>query len=173
MASRFDDFIEFRGGCAILDTLSVPPGSIVNTSFSQSPGNRLAASKVVHQQHVNCELAEQDTAVAAIERLAFIANAAGELADLKAAVITAADDATREVDIDLLKSTAGGAFATVLTAPLQFTDADTDLVVKTASLATAAYVAGDVFKLVVTVAGGAGNQAKGLLATIAKNENPS
>ena len=119
------------------------------------------------------ELAEQASAVVAIEKLLFIANGAGTLDKLEATVITAATGADRTVNIDLLKSTAGGSFASVLTATLEFDNVDVALTPTEATLSTTAYISGDIFKLTVAVVGAAGNQAIGLVASLTKSENPN
>lgn len=166
-------YTELRGGLTVLQSLNVPSGSITNDAFSTSSTQRLAASKSVHQQHMSAELAEQNTAVAAIEKLLFIANASGTLDGFSAAVVTVADDASRTIDVDLQKSTGGGAFTTVLSASSDFTNSSTALTAVDSTISSASYVAGDIFKIVVTVAGGSGNQAKGLIATLTKSENPN
>lgn len=173
MATIFENYAEFRNGLTILGQLNLPTSSLGNDNWSASSTQRLASSKAVHQQHMSVELAEQGTAVAAIEKLLFIANGDGTLDAFSAAVVTVADDASRTIDVDLQKSTGGGAFATVLSASADFTNGSTALTAVDGTISSAAYVAGDIFKIVVTVAGGSGNQAEGLVATLTKSENPS
>lgn len=78
----------------------------------------------------------------------------------------------RTVNVDLQKSTGGGAFATILSATIQFTSADTIRTVKAGSLSSTSLVAGDLLQIVVTVAGAAGNQAQGLTVMVDIQEAP-
>jgi hypothetical protein len=86
---------------------------------------------------------------------------------------TVATGADRTVNVDLQKSTGGGAFATVLSATIQFTNGSTARVVSSATISSAACVVGDLLRVVVTVAGAAGAQALGLIATLHVREDPS
>lgn len=122
---------------------------------------------------IDVELAEQGTAVAAIEKLLHAGRADGEIKGVEAFVVTAADDASREVDVDVQKSSGGGAFSSILDSAIQFTSSDTGLSPKSGTITDAEYEDGDVFKAVVTVAGASGNQAKGLHLTVTVAEDPA
>ena len=108
----------------------------------------------------------EGTAIVAESRLVFIAKAAGTLVAVKAAVFLGATGADRTVDVDVQKSTGGGATATVLSANIQFVDATTDLTVSSGTISASTYAASDIFEVVITVAGAAGNQAQGLIVSL-------
>lgn len=170
----FTDHIEAQAGLTVSGSnLVLPSGVLTTANWSSSSAARLESAKAVHSQVESFEIVEQNTTVIAIEKLLFIANGAGTLNKLEATVITAATGADRTVNIDLLKSTAGGSFATVLSATLEFDNVDVALTPTTATLNTTAYLASDIFKIVVTIAGAAGNQALGCVVSVTKSENPS
>lgn len=169
-----NDLLEARAGLSVSgNTLVLPDSSLTNTNWSSAAANRLESAKAVHTQVESVELFEQATPVIAVERLLFIANGAGTFDKLEAAVVTIATGGDRTVNIDLQKSTGGGAFATVLTGTLEFDSADVNLTPTTATFTTTAYSSSDIFKLVITVAGAAGNQALGLIVSTTKSENPN
>lgn len=86
------------------------------------------------------------------------------------AVATGGD---RTVNVDLQKSTGGGAFSTILSATLLFNSSSTLLTAASGSFTSTAVQAGDVLKVIVTVAGAAGAQAIGLHVTLIVAETPS
>ncbi len=134
---------------------AIPPGEIGYTKLEQ------------HLHAESVELAEQATVITALEKLAHVALAAGTVVAGKLFLVLKATDVSRTVDVDLQRSTAGGAFATILTATTQFTSSSANLTAVSVSIDPVKknYIAGDCFKWVVTVAGGSGTQAKGLIAT--------
>lgn len=98
---------------------------------------------------------------------------AGVLQQLAAAITEViATGADRTVTIDLQKSTGGGAFASVLSSTLVFNSSSTLRLASLAALNTTTFIAGDLFKLTVTVAGAAGAQAQGLTIHLAAYEAP-
>lgn len=96
-----------------------------------------------------------------------IASAAGSLMSLEAAITgVIATGADRTVTIDLQKSTGAGAFATVLSAVLTLNNASVLRTLQAATITTLPFVDGDILRLVIAVAGAAGNQAQGLIVTL-------
>lgn len=132
----------------------------------------LAANKLVHQKTAAVELAEAATAVVAIDKLLLIASASGTLQAFEAAIVVQATGADRTVTVDLHRSTAGGAFATVLSTTVDITNSTTILVPVAGVISTTTVADGDIYKIVCTVAGSAGAQAKGLIAHLVYDENP-
>lgn len=127
----------------------------------------LAASKHIRHQSIDVELFGPSTTVAAVTRVLHIVRgsqhvALGLEATICGAIATGAD---RTVTIDLQKSTGGGAFASILSSTIQFTDASTLRTAIAAVIDSANLIAGDILQLVVTVAGAAGDQATGLNIT--------
>lgn len=102
-----------------------------------------------------------------------IRGATADVISLEAAVTeTIATGADRTVTIDLQKSTAGGAFASILTSTLVLNNASVLRIAQAAVLAAgAALVTGDLLRLSVAVAGAAGNQALGLVIRVILRED--
>lgn len=133
----------------------------------------IAASKLQHRVPLAYHQAP-GTAVVAATADVFIARADGDLISFEAAITGAlADDASRHVTIDLQKSTSGGAFATVLTAVIDLTSSSTLRTAVAAAISSAPFVDGDIFRIVVAVSGGGGNQAQGLCVSLRLDEEPN
>lgn len=113
------------------------------------------------------------TAITAKTEHVHIAKFAGIVKSIEAS-IHAAITGDNTVVIDVHRSTGGAAFATILSSALTI---NSGTAVRTATAATidAAkddYVAGDVFAVIVTVAG-SGTQAQGLNVTVFFEESPA
>lgn len=148
---------------------TAPENSIGNNAVNA--GDPLDADKVQHNRSLNVELAEGAAAIVAINKLLFVARSDCTILEFTGTIVVQATGGDRTVSIDLQKSTGGGAFATICTTPVQITNATTILVPVAAVLASATLVAGDLLRAVVTVAGAAGNQAKGLLINLSIDED--
>lgn len=143
-------------------SIKLPSGAVSNAAIQANAA--IDASKVIsniskhYQQNTNA-------GVAADNQFCHIVNGTTcTLAYVKAMVDTAATGADRTVNIDLQRSTAGGAFATVLTSTILFNNASTARTAISGTITTSTLSQGDILKWVVTVAGAAGNQAIGVLA---------
>lgn len=165
----------YRGAVSFAGTVSLPSSSVSNTNIvAGSSGNRITADKVVHQQVKSGELYGPTTTIAALTKDGVHrAYGSGTLVEFAAWIQVAADDASRTVTVDLQKSTSGGAYATVLSSTIGFTNASTVRVALTGTISSTSYVAGDTFRVVVSVAGGSGNQATGLSYALTLTENPA
>lgn len=162
----------FHGTITFAGDVVLPDGVVDDAAIHASAA--IAATKLEHQHVLSRQLADDTTAIAAGDELLYIVRgAAGEVVSIEAAIVTAATGADRTVTVDLQKSTAGGAFSTVLTTTVNITNATTVLVpvAGVVNASTGALVDGDILKLVWTVAGSAGNQAKGLVCTINLRED--
>lgn len=151
-----------------------PAGSIANAAIAAgSAGNYVTATKLGQQRVVTLELFESTTDCAALTiNIASIVGLTGVLTSFKAACITKATT-DKTTTIDLKRSTGGGAFATMLSAVITKSTADTDRVFEAATLASTALVAGDILQAVVAVtAGTGGNQNKGLIVELVFTEDP-
>ena len=146
---------------------NAPPGSISDSDIEAAAA--IDATKLIHQFPLH--VAQVGT-VTAVTTLLHVAQGDGEIVSIEAVTPTVATGADRTVTIDLQKSTGGGAFATVLTTTLVLDNTNTARVAEAGTINTPDYVDGDVFQLVVTVAGAAGSQASGLLVTVTVRENP-
>ena len=151
-------------------TITWSGGGLSNDSIAA--GAAIAASKLKHQYTIDVELAEQGTEIAAIEKLLHIVR--GTTATLVSfeGIIVVQGATSGTVNVDLQRSTAGGAFASITTTDIVLQYNSTILVPITATLSTTALVDGDILKAVVSVSGG-GTYPDGLLATLTLVEDPA
>lgn len=128
----------------------------------------ITATKLQHRQVFTMELFGPTTEITALTKLAAILPNVGgrQIVGVSAAVITKATGADRTVTVDLQRSTGGAAFATVLSSTISFDD---DSVVRTAYdgvLSSSVIEEDDLLEWVITVAGSADAQAKGLVVGV-------
>lgn len=153
-------------------TFDPPDGSLTNSHFSASAD--IDATKVEHQIPLDYQQVPGTAILAATSDLHIVHGAGGSVVSFRAAVTGAiATGADRTVNVDLQKSTGAGAFATILSATLLFNNVSVLRTVGSAAIATPALVAGDILRVVVAVAGSAGNQAQGLIVTATIREDAS
>lgn len=163
-------------GTASFSKVSLPAGGVANVNVQAgAAGNYLAATKLQHQAPVRYNQAPGSAVVADTQDVVVVNGATGLITAFQAAITgLIATGADRVLNLDLQKSTGGAAFASVLTATLQFTNADTLRTMKSASLdnTKTAVVAGDLLRVVATVAGAAGAAAQGVVATLNLYQDP-
>lgn len=149
--------------------MNIPAGAVGNSQIDAAAN--IAETKLQHRHAWT--YSKNGTIVAATEYIG-IMTGDGEVLSVEAAITeTIATGADRVASVDVQKSTGGGAFATILSATIDFDDASVLRAVVAGTIASAALVAGDILKVVITVAGAAGNQALGLAATVQVRENGS
>ena len=150
--------LEFSGGGLTDDDISA------NASID--------AGKVGQQFAIDRQLFAEGAAITALasELLHIVHGETGVIAGFEAIITTVATGADRTANIDLQKSTGGGAFATILTGTILFNDSSTARTVVPAVLSNAAVVDGDILRAVVAVAGSADAQAAGLAVTLSLEE---
>lgn len=154
-------------------TFTPPASSITDASIVANAG--IQATKVVHQNPgvaTGVQLFNPTATVTALTQTLGMAHASGTLIGFGAWVEVVATGADRTITVDLKKSTGGGAYATVLSATVGFTNGSTIRTLVSGTISSASYVAGDIFQAVVTVAGSAGAQATGLTLKLIADENP-
>ena len=137
------------------------------------PSMNLLDSKVQHRYALEYE---QSGTVAADtgKVLRVVKGATGVIRAMQALVWSAvATGGDRTVNVDLKKSTGGGAFATVLSATIQFTSASSLRAASAGVFSDTSLQAGDILQIVVTVAGAAGAQAVGLHVSVTVAETPA
>lgn len=149
-------------------SFSAPAGFLLDSMVGANAN--IAASKLQHLINPGIELFAPATSVAAATKLAYVARGAGELLIARAFISVVASDVSRTVTVDLQKSTAGGAFATVFSGTIGFTSSSTARTLVSGTFSSTSYAAGDLFQWVVTVAGSSGTQATGLFAEFAASE---
>lgn len=155
---------------------SLPAGCVADSQIAAgAPGSYVQATKLIHQDTGAASglmLFGPAVTITALTQTLGMARGAGTLVSFGVWIEVQATGADRTVTIDLQKSTGGGAYATVLTATIGLSNATAVRTLVTAALASAAYVAGDIFRAVVSVAGVAGAQAQGLAVQLIVQENP-
>lgn len=171
MTTSIQENVNHYGVVTIANNIILSAGCVSDSHVS--PSTTIDADKLQHRETINVELFPAATTITAGGKLLHICRVTGTVVALQAVTITPATGADRTVIIDLQKSTAGGAFATVLTTVITLNNASVARVAQSAvvnaTLITLA--AGDLLQLVWTVAGSAGAQAIGLLVTATIDEN--
>lgn len=143
-------------------TFTPPADSVGDRAFNAT--DPLTVDK---QDHSRVVVGGQDfgAASAAERRIVYIAQSSGTL-DAAAAALAQAIVGDSTTTVDLKKNG-----ASVLTAPISLTGANAAYAVANGSIATAAYVPGDVFEVVVAVSAGTGTLGQGLGWAIRFNES--
>lgn len=153
----------FAGPVVLLSTVTMPDGAIGNADIEA--GAAIAATKLQHQFPLHLSVSGT---VAAVTNIVHVARGAGTLVSVEAvaATVPTGTGCDYTVTCDVKKSTAGGAFATMLTTTAVIDDGETDLTPVAAVVSGSnTYVDGDLLEIVVTVAGSVGTQATGLCVT--------
>jgi len=152
-------------------TANLPDGCIGDDEIQSNAG--IAASKIVHQFDLNYTQVPGTAVVAATHDLRIVKGATAVVAAIEAAITgTIATGADRTVNVDLQKGNAGSAFATILTGTIEFDNADALRTPTAGAIASPNLVDGDILRVVITVAGAAGNQADGLIVSVTLQEDP-
>lgn len=140
-----------------------PAGAITDAGINS--GTQIAAAKVVHQ-HLRGH-AQPNTTATTETRTIHVARYAGTVVDVVAGSI-AANVGAATVTLDVKKNG-----TTILTGTTTLDNANTARVVEAATInpASAAYVAGDWFEIVLTATAGGGTLATGVYAQATFNEN--
>ncbi len=154
-------------------TLNVPALSVRNASIGAgAAGDYIMRTKLEGTNYI--VHSQTGTVANTTQYLRAVYGATGTILAMQACVTeTIATGADRTITLDLLKSTGAGAFASILTTALVLTNASVLRTLTTASILTPGLVVGDLLKLTAVVAGGAGNQALGLIVSIMLREDPA
>jgi hypothetical protein len=157
------------GTNVFVGAMTIPDSTVTNAKVTS--GTLQADRMRDVRRQISVELFGPAVSVAAVTKwLHIVRGAAGTLVGFEAAIAVAADDASRTIDVDLQKSTGAGAFATVCSASADFTNSSAVRTPVAATFSSTSLVDGDILQVVVTVAGGAGNQATGLTVTLTFDE---
>lgn len=147
-----------------------PDGTVTDAHISASAG--ISATKLEHQFDLDYSQVPGTAVVAETRDVRLVHGAEGTVVSFRAAITGAiATGADRTVTVDLQKGSAGSAFATILTATMSFNNTDALRTAKSAAIQTTSLAAGDILRVVVTVAGAAGNQAQGLIVSVTVRED--
>jgi hypothetical protein len=148
---------------------SAPAGAITNAGVAANAA--IDDTKLKNRSDL---VHSQSGTVAAATQYLKVMRAAGTVLLIEAAITeTIATGADRTITIDLAVSTGGGAFASILTGTIGFTNASVLRDLTTGSIASPTLVDGDILRLTVAVAGAAGNQALGLVVNVQVSESPA
>ena len=140
--TRIDSDLYVSGNIAG-QSMTIPAGTITNAGVNAAAA--IDATKVVHAKSVTTDfgVAADAAPSADVKKVMFRATGAGTISFVKAALVDCGS--STDVKFDLLKAAAGATtLASILSATIDFTHADTDNTVKTGTLSTASVVAGDV-----------------------------
>jgi len=162
-ASNIQGDQNFQGNVSYNGTVNLPTGTVSNLQV-------LAGADVGYQklQHVIHAVLAQDAGAATADqtRTVYIARAAGTVIGATISIDTAAVG-NSTVDVDVLVSTAGGAFASVLTAAESI---DSSTVVRTDTAATLsgtpALVVGDLVQIDIDATVGTGTLPQGICVDV-------
>jgi hypothetical protein len=131
----------------------VPVNSFGDAQISAA--NPLGVTKVTHQ-YIPCYAQPNGSAAASETKAVFVARSAGTVRAIEAGIITAAVGAAT-VTIDLKKNG-----VSILTSVITIDNSKVAYAKTAGAISSAAYVAGDVFTLVITATAGGGTLPQGL-----------
>lgn len=144
--------------------------SLTNAMFSSAASARLVAEKVVHRFALDYRQ-NNGAAIAAATVPLHICRGTATAIQLKGAITGVVPTGADTVTVDIQKSTGAGAFATIMSATMQFSVASVlRTVVNSTSFSSTSFAAGDIIAVVVTVSGSSG---QGLMVTLEIDELPS
>jgi hypothetical protein len=151
------------------NTMSIPAASVSNSSVKADAA--LDASKLVHEHRGRIAQGIAANAAAQSE-VVHVARAAGTLEQFVVGLVTPPDTASgssgRTATFDLKKNG-----TTVLSATVVLDSTNVAYVVEAATISVSAYVAGDVFTVIITVGGSVGTHALGVFAEALFHEQPA
>lgn len=156
------------GGTWRPGTFTCPDASISNAAIG---GEAIAADKI-RRRYFRFLAIASTTTVTAVERYVTIprtGTGALTIVAVKAMPFTAPTGGTRYFTVDLQH----GSGTSYLAAPIVFSEADTDLTVKSAVIGTTSIALGNnPVKLLTTVSGTTGTQGIGLVVSLAVEDYP-
>lgn len=152
--------------------IQFPAGSVTKAMIATSAG--IESSKLVCLRSADRELFGPTTSVAAISAvLHAVRGTSGTLVGFEAVQQVDTTGADRTISVDLQKVNGTGAYSSVLSAPIAFADGTAIQTPQAGTISSATMADGDVYKVVVTVAGAAGAAATGLHVTMTYDETYS
>jgi len=153
----------FVNGTISARNFTPPDSCITDASVDTAANINYSKLQGFHALHSKTAPA---TAVTAYSEYMHCCRSTGTIVAVEALVDVVATGTDRIVTVDVLKSTGAGAFATVLSATVDFDDSSTAKTVSAGTISDDDVVEGDILKITVTVAGSNLVQAQGLLVTV-------
>ncbi len=154
-------------------TLKLPPESLGDAYWSSTAADALVVAKQKHRFAVAFPLTD-GTDVTALTKLIHVAGGAGKVTGIEVTPgETAPNGGDKKWTVDVLKSTAGGAFASIIDTTKDVGQSSVALTPETPlTVSASTYKVSDVFQVVVTVSGSSGNQGQGGVVVVWFNEEP-
>jgi hypothetical protein len=169
MSTTYNEDVNIRATLAC-SRFTAPAGFLMNAHVAT--GAAISAAKLEHQYSISRQIFAPGTAVvAATELLHIVRGNAASIIDIEAAVSTIATGPDRIVQVDLQRSTAGAAFQSVLSVPVEFTNGSFARIAIAGTISSPTLADGDVLQIAISVSGSAGNQAAGLLVNVCIRED--
>ena len=155
--------------------LTLTAGTVTNAMVNSAAA--IAATKLINRLVYTHAQKTGTVVAAATEEIAIAragtANTTSTILSFEVTCSTVPTGGDLAFTVDLHRSTAEGAFATVLSAPLTFDSSKVARRVYTATLSATTFIDGDIFRVVVTTSGSTGTQGNGLLCELRLDEQPS
>jgi hypothetical protein len=170
-ADRFANDVIFSGSTSFGGPVNLGPGVINDANVNL--GAAIQAAKVIHRLVAHYAQDPGSNVAAETKDLHIVNGTTGTVINLWAALTGILAAGAYACAVDLQKSTGGGAFASILSAPLALNSTNTIRVATAATITTAGLVKGDILRIVVTISGGSGTQPQGLAVTIDIEETPN
>lgn len=162
----------FVQGALACKTFSPPAGCINDAAVTVNAG--IQATKLVHQYAPKVDQppgANVANATDLIHQVFAAGTGVSTIAGFEASVVTP-PTSPDTVTVDLQRSTGGGAFASVLSAPITISSTTPARTPQSASLAVESLNGGDLLQVVITTNHTSGALPQGLIAQAFLRENP-
>ena len=167
-----DVTIVFAGTCDFTGTVALPDGTVTSASFSSVTADALDADKQEHRIAIPYSQASGSD-VTSETKLLYLARNAGSIKAVEVVPSTAPTGGDKQFTVDVQKSTGAAAFATVLSSAVTVSSSSTDRTSQNGSVSSAAYVANDIFQVVITASGSTGSQGQGFTVVLTVDEQPA
>jgi hypothetical protein len=147
--------------------LSTADGSVTDAKVAS--GAAITTAKMLHRYR---KVFSQPLSAATSEtRTIYVATASGTVLDINCGSATIAVGAAT-VTVDLKKSTAGGAAASILTSVVTLDSGNATYTPEAGSISSNSYVAGDVFTITTVATAGGGTLPTAVYAQVTFDEYP-
>lgn len=167
--SRINGDLFVAGGISSV-SMTLPAASVGNSQVAA--GANIDATKLVHQHALHYGQDAGADVVSKTHELHIVYGTAASVASIEVVASTAPTGGDKAFTVDLQKSTAGGAFATILSSVITFNSSSVSRVKQSGTIASASLVAGDILRVIITASGSTGSQGQGLCVTVNVRENP-
>lgn len=170
MASRFDNPVTFSDTVNFGKVPVLPDGSI-NRSALVASGANLDEAGLEHR-HTLIQAWPSGADVSAGTQLLHTAYRAGTVLNVSVAIDVAPSTSGSPATVDVMKSSAGSSFSTILSAPVAISSTCTARSVLTGTLSgTPTLAQGDILEVVVTSSGTTGTRCQGMQVAVVVSEN--